>query len=53
VMNQFYSIVQHQGTSLARLHEAFTAWWLPLLASHHSTAPASYAAARREEAVAA
>ena len=54
VMNQFFTIVQHQGTSLARLHDAFAAWWLPLLASHHSTAPATYAAApKREEAVAA
>ena len=41
-MNGFYALVQHQGTSLARLHEAFTAYWLALLGSHPSTAAATY-----------
>lgn len=53
IMNQFYSIVQHQGTSLAGLHDAFSAWWLALLGSHPSTAAATYlpTAQRQPEAV--
>jgi hypothetical protein len=45
VMNGFYELVQHQGTSLANLHTAFTAYWLALLASHPSTAAQTYAKA--------
>jgi hypothetical protein len=39
VVNQLYDIVQHQGGNLARLHAAFSAYWLPLLASNPVTAP--------------
>lgn len=55
VMNGFYTLVQHQGTSLASLHDAFTAYWLALLASHPSTAAESYrpAAERQPDALAA
>lgn len=41
VMNEFFDIVQHHGASLTRLHEAFSRFWLALLASHPSTRAAS------------
>ncbi len=51
VMNAFYDIVQHEGASLAKLHAAFTRFWLDLLASHAGTAVrANDAAARAESA---
>lgn len=43
-INEFYAIVQHQGTDLVRLTEAFTPFWHRLLRSHPSTAPDEAAA---------
>jgi hypothetical protein len=40
VMNRFYTLLQEEGRSLPGLHAAFTAFWLELLASNPSTAPA-------------
>jgi hypothetical protein len=39
VINQLYDIIQNQGHNLAQLHAAFSAFWLPLLASNPVTAP--------------
>lgn len=39
VMNRFYAVVQHQGASLARLHAAYTRFWLDFLASDAGTRP--------------
>jgi hypothetical protein len=41
VMDTFYGLVQQQGTSLPQLHQAFTHFWLTLLASHPSTTAAA------------
>ncbi|WP_396270958.1 glycosyltransferase [Ideonella sp.] len=41
VMDAFYSLVQEHGTSLPQLHQAFTRFWLGLLASHPSTTAAA------------
>jgi hypothetical protein len=45
VVNQFYALVQREGASLAGLHQAFTAYWLQLLASHPATRAATVATA--------
>jgi hypothetical protein len=37
VMDTLYRLVQQHGASLPQLHQAFTAFWLSLLASHPST----------------
>jgi hypothetical protein len=37
VMNEFYDIVQHHGSSLDRLYAAYKPFWLALLAAHPST----------------
>jgi hypothetical protein len=37
VMDAFYSLVKEHGTSLPQLHQAFTRFWLGLLASNTST----------------
>jgi hypothetical protein len=47
VANEFFDIVQREGRSLAGLLEAYKAFWLRLLASNRSTAPAGAVAAAR------
>jgi hypothetical protein len=41
VMNLFFDIVQHQGHSLAQLHETYRAFWLDLLSQHPGTCAAA------------
>ena len=45
VMNEFFDLVHHQGASLTLLHEAFSRFWLDLLASHPGTCTAAPASA--------
>jgi hypothetical protein len=40
VMNAFYDIVQHEGTSIVKLHAAFTKLWLSLFADPSSSTAA-------------
>ncbi|TDM08991.1 MAG: hypothetical protein C4K60_06435 [Ideonella sp. MAG2] len=44
VMDTFYRLVQQHGASLPQLHQAFTQFWLTLLASHPSTSAPTKAA---------
>lgn len=45
VLGEFFDLLQHQGTSLERLHDMYAAWWQRLLASHPGTRPAAGAGA--------
>lgn len=40
LMNRFFDLVQHQGTGLEALYQAYVPFWQALLRSHPSTRPA-------------